>query len=1399
MSMRYIWTIWLTLFLSTGLRAQYDLYRFSRIDITQGLSHNQINCLLKDEKGFVWVGTMSGLDRYDGYTFKIFKHDLRDTASLSDDFIEKICEGPAHKLFIFTRNGINIYDPLTEKFDRNAERYFDALSIPNGGKVGSLLDIQKDSLGNYWFLSAGSGIYRYEPSAKNTTRYFHREGDPSSLHSDSIASLTLGIAGDWWIIYQDGVIDKLDPVTGSMSLRSETLMNASNGGTQNWLSYADRQDGLWLYASTGPAGLFYYDAVTGSLLHIGKGNGDHDLNSNIVTGVIQDNKGLIWIGTDPGGIDVLDKKDLSIRKIVNREDDDKSISQNSISALYKDREGIVWVGTFKKGLNFHHEDIMKFPLYRRQLPDAKNRDYDDVNRFVEDKKGNLWIGTNGGGLLYFNRQTGKFTQWLHDPSNPSSLTNDVIVSMCLDHDQRLWLGTYYGGLDCYDGKTFRHYRHSDKDTASLSDDRVWELLEDSQQRLWIGTFIQGLDLFDRKTGRFIHYKPFAPNSVQSGYITGLMEDRKGDLWIATAYGLDVLQKSSGLFRHYGHDEANPATSLSNNNTISTREDSRGLIWVATREGLNVFDPVTGKFRIFRKEDGLPDNTILEILEDGNHNMWLSTPNGLSNVLVSLDRTTRKLTCGFRNYDESDGLQGREFNENAAFKTREGELIFGGAYGFNIFNPQNIRRNPGIRMLTLTDLQVFNKSVGIGEKLNGRILLPQSISESKQITLRYNENVFSIEFAALDFSNPEKVKYAYKLEGFNKQWLMSGDKTRKATFTNLDPGDYVFKVKTLNDKGAWNSQELSLDITILPPWWKTPLAYTLYAIGLIALLVLARRMIVQRARMRFALEQERQEAQRLHELDMMKIRFFTNVSHEFRTPLSLILTPLDKIIEDTENPARKGQFRLIHRNARRLLNMVNQLLDFRKLEEQELHLSLSKGDIVKFIRELSYSFADMAEKKSIDFSFHTSLETLYTLFDQDKLERIVFNILSNAFKFTPPQGHISVELNLLPSGHADEHGQLQMVVKDTGIGIQKDKQDRIFERFFQNDMPGSIVNQGSGIGLAITREFVKLHKGGIYVESEPGKGSSFTVVLPVAKVEPEGSMPEWIEPPSGAEDREEKVSAAEVSPGRHPSSSPAQTAKKPTILLVEDNEDFRFYLKDNLREFFTIVEASNGREGWQRTLGSHPDLVVSDISMPEMNGIDLCRKIKSDKRTSFVPVILLTALIGEEQQLKGLETGANDYMTKPFNFGIMLSKIRNLLSQQETARKTWQKQVEANPTKIKVDSPDEKFIQQALALIEKNISNPDFSVEEMSRQLYLSRVALYKKVLALTGLTPIELIRSIRLKRAAQLLEKSRFTVAEIAYEVGFNNPKYFSRYFKDEFGMLPTAYQAAKRDENMPS
>jgi signal transduction histidine kinase/DNA-binding response OmpR family regulator len=581
------------------------------------------------------------------------------------------------------------------------------------------------------------------------------------------------------------------------------------------------------------------------------------------------------------------------------------------------------------------------------------------------------------------------------------------------------------------------------------------------------------------------------------------------------------------------------------------------------------------------------------------------------------------------------------------------------------------------------------------------------------------------------------------------------------------------VKAANNDGIWNENPTSLQITVLPPFWRSHTAFVLYAMATLCALLLARWLVLYNERINFQIQKERETAHRLHELDMIKIKFFTNVSHEFRTPLTLILTPLEKMLRNASEGDQKKQIQLIHRNARRLLNLVNQLLDFRRMEVQEIRLNTSEGDIIRFIRDVFYSFSDLSEKNNIQFSFETAVPQLETLFDQDKLEKILFNLLSNAFKFTPENGAVSVRLDTRQHG---ETSFLEIKVEDTGIGIALDKQERIFERFFQDDLPTSMVNQGSGIGLSITREFVRIHGGTIRVESEPGAGSCFTVLLPVTELK-YARGGEALEP-------------ARITTGLQKSEKPAlyHPQKKPVLLLVEDNEDFRFYLKDNLKLQYVIKEARNGKEGLETALTAMPDLIVSDIMMPEMNGIELCRKLKADSRTSHIPVVMLTARSADEQKIEGFAAGANDYVSKPFNFEILQSRIKNLIAQRDVLQKNVHRHIDVKTADVQITSLDEKLIAKAVQIVEANIGEADFSVEKFSRELGMSRVHLYKKLLSLTGKSPIEFIRTIRLQRAAQLLEKSQLSVSEIAYQVGFNNPKYFSKYFKDEFNMLPSAY-----------
>jgi signal transduction histidine kinase/DNA-binding response OmpR family regulator len=611
-----------------------------------------------------------------------------------------------------------------------------------------------------------------------------------------------------------------------------------------------------------------------------------------------------------------------------------------------------------------------------------------------------------------------------------------------------------------------------------------------------------------------------------------------------------------------------------------------------------------------------------------------------------------------------------------------------------------------------------------------------------------------------------------MEGFHQDWITDAGH-REATFTNLDPGDYTLKVQASNSDGQWTGETAILKITVLPPFWRSTPAFLLYCLVLIGMLLITRWIIITRERMNFKLEQQKIEVERIKALDEMKISFFTNVSHEFLTPLTLILTPIERLLAKATNTEDKNHFKLIHRNAKRLLHLVNQLLDLRKIEVQKVKLNLTKGDIVSFVEELVYSFSDLSEKKHIQLAFKSAVPQLQIVYDQDKVEKIIFNLLSNAFKFTPESGKVSVEISRDPA-----EAFVKIDVTDTGIGIPVDKLNQIFERFFQNEMPDSIVNPGSGIGLSITYEFVKMHGGFITVHSEPGKGSCFTVLLP-ARLEHTSELAEIPSP----EPEPKQISAEEKE---------LENAK-PVLLLVEDHEDFRTYLRDNLKNVYSVIEASNGKEGFQKAITLIPDLVVCDVMMPEMNGVEFCRQLKSDPTISHVPVILLTARTSDEQKIEGFQSGADDYITKPFNFDVLQFRIKNLIDRRELFQKQFNKYLDVKASEVKITSLDEKFIQNAVRIVEENMANKDFSVEQMSRLLAVSRVLLYKKILSLTGKTPTDFIRTIRLQRAAQLLEKSQYTISEVAYQVGFNDPKNFSRHFKEQYHMLPSAYAAAKK------
>ncbi|MFB9863863.1 hybrid sensor histidine kinase/response regulator transcription factor [Rufibacter immobilis] len=1382
--MRLVFTFTLVLLHAVFAPAWANLpeqHRFLHLDVNKGLSHNQVTAFLKDRQGYIWIGTASGLNRFDGYSVKTFRHNSRSSASLLDNNITKLFEDPEGNIWIVSQKGLTVYYPQEDRFDRNYAPLLQKFRLPQA----PVSEIMPDKAGNYWFLQNGQGITRYTPKTKAVTRLKWAAADTAAIASNHVNALAFTRLGAIWVLHANGVLEQLNAKTLKVEARETRVAKQFNYKPSGYGMTIDRDDELWLYASYESIGAFLYRPQQRVLRQFYENAPLNRLNSNLVRGIVENEDGTLWLATDHGGLNLIDKKDFSVRYITNCPEVKNSLSHNSLISIYKDREGIIWLGSYKKGVNYYHQNLLRFQHHQHQLTVKGSLPYDDINRFVEDAQGNLWLGTNGGGLLYWNRTTGQYTRFQHNPKDPKSLSSNVIVSLLLDHEQNLWIGTYLGGLNKYDGQKFTRYLPEPKDPFSLSHENVWELFQDKQNRLWVGTMRGGLQLLDPKTGKFHTFnRTNQQKGLETQYVAAIAQDFKGNLWVGGDIGVEVLDANTRNVTRYQNAPQN-SRSLSSNSVLAILQDSRGNMWIGTNEGLNLFNPQTNTFRLFTKEQGLPDNIILNLLEDQQQNLWVSTPNGISKLEVK-GQHPGSMYLQAHSYDESDGLQGKAFNENAAYLTRRGEVVFGGPNGFNIFQPDQLRSNSVAPAMVFTDFQLFSKSLGVGEAVDGSIILPQALSATKQITLQHDQNMFTVEFAALNFFHAEKNQYQYMLEGFDKEWHTTDGNNRRITYTNLDPGQYQLKVKAANNDGVWNQKGIQLNIEVEVPFWRSNGAYVTYFLLVLGVLLLVRRVEKQKANAKFALERERREVRHMRELHLMKIKFFTNISHEFRTPLTLILAPLEKLLATSQDEDQTKQFQMINRNAKRLLHLVNQLLDFRKLEVEEVAFAPSLGNIIKFIKESVYSFSDLSEKNHVKLSFETSVRELHASFDMDKLGKILFNLLSNAFKFTPENGYIKVEVRCHENDSASAGLHLlEIRVSDTGIGISRENQEKIFDRFFREDVPDNLVNQGSGIGLSITREFVKIHGGMIQVQSELGQGSCFTVTLPI-KVAGTGQ-----DVPETSELSEAPVPVPKVA-GK-PVLTEADHAL--TVLLVEDSEDFRTYLRESLSAHFAVVEAKNGKEGWQKTLSCMPDLIVSDLMMPELNGIEFCKKIKADARTSHIPFVLLTAQIAEEQKLKGLGIGANDYITKPFNFELLLSRMTNLIAQCQLLQKAYGKKISVQTSAVDIVSLDDKLIQNAIKLVEENMDCPEFSVEMMSKELGMSRVYLYKKIVALTGQSPVEFIRKIRLERAAQLLVKSQLTVAEVAYAVGFNNPRYFSKYFREQYGVLPSVYAESRQSQ----
>lgn len=1371
------------LILTVQTIAQTKKLRFDHITTENGLSDNYVTHIFQDKKGFIWISTQDGINRFDGYTFKHYKHIPGNINSLSDYAVNHIFEDSKGIFWISTRDGLNKFNPTTETF----VHYKMDKDDPNSLSAKRLYGCVEDKNGNIW-IATGKGLNRFDQSKGTFEKYTNIPGDSKSISDNVIATLFSDSKGNLWIGSTNGLnLYDFKSSTFKSFLNEDGKPNTPSTNMITAL-YEDSKGFLWIGTKGGLVKLISVGANSiETKIYTHSPEDKYSISSNLITEIDEDSKGKLWIGTLGGGLNIFDPSSEKFESIRHSSNDKTGLSSDIFFALLVDNYDNVWVGNTTAGIDKYSPTSERFQYYQLAIGESEPGS-NSVTSILISRDGKLWLGTENEGVkVYANKiPVGENLLFNLKASGKInfSLSGNSITSIFEDDEGMIWIGIAYYGLNKFNPVTnqVEIFKNDPDNTNSVSDDYIQTIYQDKEGIIWIGTGRNGLNRFDKKTNRYKHFRgnlddPANNKFLSSTEVISIVEDHNGYLWLGTTTGgLNRFDRKSETFQHFLHIHED-GKSISSNRVVCMYLDSKQRLWIGTYNGgLNLFDEKNNSFIHFMEKDGLPDNTIQSITEDEEGMLWLGTTNGISRF----DPENRT----FKNFDVSDGIQGKEFNPKSSLRDFvSGTLYFGGTNGLNIYSPGSIQEKKNPPSIILTEFKLFDKAVSpIGESP-----LLKSSPYADEINLNYDENIISFSFSALDFTSSSKNQYAYKLEGFNDDWIYSGS-IRDVTYTNLSPGDYVFMVKGSNSDGIWNETGISVRVVVNPPFYRTWWAYTIYVLLALTGLIVIRRYEMNRLRLKNELKQKQFEANKLQEVDQIKSRFFANISHEFRTPLTIILGSLEKLRNKSTDNSNEKEYHLVKKHSSRLLQLINQLLELSKIESGNIKISTAENDIVKFTKRITASFSSLAYQKNlqlkfngedVDVSNNTNLILVY--FDKKKLETVFYNLLSNAIKFTPKDGIISVSTS-------EENGLATVKFENTGIEIPADKLSKIFDRFYQVDDSGTRNYEGTGIGLSLVKEFIELHKGRIEVESKNNK-TSFTIYLKkgkdhLSKDEIVEEVKDESQSVRTVTDTEHKIPASDII-----SETETKETNRTIVLIIEDNEDLREMIKESIQGEYHIIVAENGIKGLETAEEKIPDLIISDIMMPEMNGYQLCSKIKTNEKTNHIPVILLTAKASTEDKLEGLETGADDYLIKPFNEDELKIRVRNLITIRRQMREKYQSQMLVKPAEVVVPSSQKIFVDKLVSIIEKNIDNEEFSVEMLCDEIGMSRTQLHRKVKAVTNQSASEFIRNFRLQKAAELLKQDAGNIAEISYQVGFGSQAYFTKVFQEIYKTTPLDYK----------